>query len=126
MSVVGVIILAVVILAIVKSAGGLNIRPIDGNTNFFEGRMTLTELSQISSCTLISENTKDKDAFAKCLTEKGFTLYGAEWCENCKIQKDVFGESFKYIKYVECPKNTELCLDVGIQGYPTWIRENQK
>ena len=122
-SIVGIIVIAVVIFAIVKSAGGLNIRPIDGQTNFFEGRMTLAELSQISSCPLISENAIDKDAFAKCLTEKGLVMYGAEWCENCKIQEEAFGESFKYIKYVECPENTKLCLDAGIQGYPTWIRE---
>jgi hypothetical protein len=122
MAIGAVVIIAVAIFAIVKSAGGLSNKPINTNTNFFEGRLTLEELSKISSCPL----TADKDSFAKCLTEKNFVMYGAEWCENCKIQKDAFGDSFKYIKYVECPENTKLCLDKGIKGYPTWIKENQK
>jgi len=61
------------------------------------------------------------DDFAKCLTNKGAIMYGAIWCENCKIQKELFGSSFQYIKYIECPDNTKLCLDKGIEGYPTWI-----
>ena len=32
-----------------------------------------------------------------------------------------FGASFKYVPYVECLENTKQCLDLGIQGYPTWI-----
>ncbi|MFA5934490.1 MAG: protein disulfide isomerase family protein [Candidatus Paceibacterota bacterium] len=61
------------------------------------------------------------DEFAKCLTEKGAVMYGAEWCSHCKEQKVVFSDSFKFIKYVECPDNTKLCLDKGVTGYPTWI-----
>jgi len=70
-----------------------------------------------ASSTVIGEY----DNFAKCLTSKGAIMYGATWCENCKIQKDLFGSSFQYIKYVECPENAKLCLDKGIEGYPTWI-----
>jgi hypothetical protein len=84
--------------------------------DFFEGPMTLEKMAEVSSCSL----TSDKDAFAKCLTEKGWTMYGAEWCGHCKDQKALFGDSFQYIKYVECPNNTQLCLDKGINGYPTW------
>lgn len=61
------------------------------------------------------------DSFAKCLTEKGATMYGAEWCSHCKNQKELFGASFKYVNYVECPQNPQLCKDKGVQGYPTWI-----
>jgi len=60
------------------------------------------------------------DDFAKCLTEKGVTMYGAEWCSHCKNQKKMFGSSFQYVNYVECPKNPNLCNSKGIQGYPTW------
>ncbi len=67
-------------------------------------------------------NTSGKfDAFAQCLTDKGAVMYGAEWCPHCKEQKAAFGSSFKLIKYIECPDNTQLCIDKGIQGYPTWI-----
>lgn len=61
------------------------------------------------------------DALAKCLTEKGAAMYGAEWCSHCNDQKEMFGESFKYITYIECPANEQLCTSKGITGYPTWI-----
>jgi glutaredoxin len=60
------------------------------------------------------------DGFAECLTEKGITMYGAEWCSHCNNQKKMFGSSFKYVNYVECPKNPNLCNSKGIRGYPTW------
>jgi len=61
------------------------------------------------------------DQFAQCLTDKGAVMYGAAWCSHCKEQKAAFGDSFKLIKYVECPDNTQLCIDRGIQGFPTWL-----
>jgi hypothetical protein len=61
------------------------------------------------------------DVFAKCVTSKGVAMYGAEWCGHCAGEKKAFGDSFKYIKYVECPDNIKLCTDMGINGYPTWI-----
>lgn len=123
---VGVIILvAIIALGIVNIAGGRkggennsNVSKVDSK-DFFEGQMSLEKLAEISSCPL----TADKDAFAKCLTDKGFAMYGAVWCSHCTAQKALFGDSFKYIKYVECPDNINLCLDKGVQGYPTWIRE---
>ncbi len=69
----------------------------------------------------IKPNDTNNYNFAKCLTEKGATMYGAEWCGHCKNQKEMFGESFKYVNYVECPENQELCNEKGIRGYPTWI-----
>ena len=68
-----------------------------------------------------NKNTKNYDVFAQCLTERGAVMYGAESCSHCKEQKEILGSSFKYIKYVECPENTKLCLDKGIEGYPTWL-----
>lgn len=61
------------------------------------------------------------DSFAQCLTDKGAIMYGADWCVHCKAQKKALGNSFRLIKYVECPDNTQLCIDKGIQGYPTWL-----
>jgi glutaredoxin len=66
-------------------------------------------------------NSGKYDEFAKCLSEKGATMFGAEWCGHCKEQKEMFGESFKYVNYVECPQNQDLCQQKGITGYPTWI-----
>ncbi|HEY4498185.1 MAG TPA: protein disulfide isomerase family protein [Candidatus Paceibacterota bacterium] len=66
------------------------------------------------------KNAGELDAFAQCLTAKGAVMYGAEWCPHCQNEKAVFGESFRLVKYVECPDNPQLCLETGIQGYPTW------
>jgi hypothetical protein len=66
-------------------------------------------------------NVVSYDKFAQCLTDKGAVMYGAAWCPHCQEQKAVFGDSFKFVKYVECPDNTQLCIDKGIQGYPTWL-----
>ena len=61
------------------------------------------------------------DQFAQCLTSKRATMFGAAWCLHCREQKAVFGDSFKYINYVECPQNTQSCIDKGVQVFPTWL-----
>ncbi|MEK7078256.1 MAG: hypothetical protein AAB911_01675 [Patescibacteria group bacterium] len=61
------------------------------------------------------------DSFAKCLSQQGVVMYGAEWCAHCQNEKKAFGTSFQYINYVECPKDPNKCLAAGIEGYPTWI-----
>ncbi|OHA11625.1 MAG: hypothetical protein A3I44_03025 [Candidatus Sungbacteria bacterium RIFCSPLOWO2_02_FULL_51_17] len=61
------------------------------------------------------------DAFAQCLAEKNITVYGAEWCPHCQNEKKAFGDSFRFVPYVECPDNPQKCLAAGINGYPTWI-----
>lgn len=60
-------------------------------------------------------------ALAQALAAKGVTMYGAEWCPHCKVEKARFGAAWKYVPYVECPQNEKICLDKGIRGYPTWI-----
>lgn len=70
------------------------------------------------------------DNFAKCLTEKGARMFGAYWCPHCQSQKELFGDSKKYIGYVECdPRGDnakpELCTQNNIQGFPTWIINGQ-
>lgn len=70
---------------------------------------------------------KNYDTFAQCLATKNMTMYGAEWCSHCKSQKALFGESFKFMLYVECADfsvSPNICLEKGIEGYPTWIDEN--
>ncbi len=64
------------------------------------------------------------DDFAKCLTEKGAKFYGASWCPHCKDQKDSFGISLQYVKYIECATSsgqTIECDAAGVDRYPTWI-----
>lgn len=61
------------------------------------------------------------DGFAQCLRNKGATMYEADWCPHCQNEKNAFGESFRFIPYVECPKDPKKCLDAGVRGFPTWI-----
>src|SRR6266540_332879 len=67
------------------------------------------------------------DAFAKCVTQQKAVMYGAFWCENCKKQKDLFGESVQFSPYQECAvmgaprQQTDQCKYLQIRKYPTWI-----
>ena len=77
------------------------------------------------------QSTPEVDAFAKCLSEKGTKMYGAYWCAHCAKQKKMFKSSFEFIDYVECdPKGknpqTDLCLELNIESYPTWIFSDGK
>lgn len=60
------------------------------------------------------------DDFSKCLTAKGVVMYGAAWCSHCKATKALFGDSFKFVTYVECPAEPKKCEAEGVTGYPTW------
>ena len=63
------------------------------------------------------------DTFAQCISEKNITMYGTEWCPHCKTQKQLFGDSFQYINYVDCDRYQEECLAAGVDGYPTWTSQ---
>lgn len=65
------------------------------------------------------------DSFAACLKEKKATFYGAFWCPHCQNQKKMFGNSEKFLLYVECSttdgkEQLKVCKDKKINGYPTW------
>lgn len=64
------------------------------------------------------------DGFAQCLTDKGFTMYGAYWCPHCQNEKRAFGDSFRYVRYVECTEDPNICARAGIKGFPTWITDD--
>lgn len=74
------------------------------------------------------------DDFANCIAESGAKMYGAYWCSHCADQKQSFQDSWTILKdtvYIECdPKGenpqSELCLEEGIRGYPTWKFSNGK
>lgn len=72
---------------------------------------------------------EDIDAFAQCLSEKGAVMYGTFWCPHCAKVKKMFGESFRYVAYVECDprgenEQSELCLEKGIENYATFEFNN--
>lgn len=66
------------------------------------------------------------DYFAQCLTEKGVSMYGVEDCPACEMQKDLFGDSFKYIDYIDCYKEIEVCIEAQVPAYPAWKAASEK
>ncbi len=79
----------------------------------------------VSAYLILGNAPGEYDDFAKCLTKNDVKMYGAYWCPHCKDQKELFGNSFKYITYVECARSdglgqTDACNEEGITAYPTW------
>ena len=77
----------------------------------------------IASCK--SSPSLKYDDFAKCLTEKGVKFYGAFWCPHCENEKAFFGDSIKYVNYIECSTSDgkgqlAVCADAKVSGYPTF------
>ncbi len=77
----------------------------------------------VSACS--SGPKADYSEFSKCLTMKDVKMYGAYWCGVCAEQKKLFGESFKYVTYVECAvrgSSAQLatCKENNVESYPTW------
>lgn len=60
------------------------------------------------------------DEFTECLTDKGAVMYGTKTCPYCTKQKQVLGDLFRFIKYVECTVETQKCIADGVQGAPLW------
>jgi glutaredoxin len=64
------------------------------------------------------------DAMAKCMASKQVKMYGAYWCPHCADQKEILGESYRFV-YVECGvpgSHAELdqCTAQGVKVFPTW------
>ena len=69
------------------------------------------------------------DQFAQCLSEKKAVMYGSFLCPHCQDQKDLFGDSWPYVQYVECStpgsrQMTSACSAAKIQHVPTWVFGN--
>lgn len=60
------------------------------------------------------------DEFAKCLTEKGAIIYGNDFCQYTMKQINYFGNSKKFLNYIKCIDNKELCDSKGVKVTPTW------
>ena len=60
------------------------------------------------------------DAFAKCLSEKGAKLYGADFCKYTAEQVGMFGKSYKYLDYHDYLERTDIKIT------PTWIVGDEK
>ena len=94
-----------------------------------------------SGCT--APTTKDYSSFVACLNEKPIKEYGAYWCPNCARVRLSLGDAYtSFTNYHECdpkcvgnplpdfckghPSETDACLALGIDKYPTWTDVNNK
>ena len=75
-----------------------------------------------ASSTVYSNYKKpgEYDDFTKCLTEKGAVMYGNTYCSYTGKQLNFFGKSEKYLNYVKCANNQDLCDSKGVKTTPTW------
>lgn len=71
------------------------------------------------------KKSRNLDAFAQCLTKQKVIMYGSSICPHCADQKKLFGNSFRYVTYVECyvpgsRQGSPACVKAGIEVVPTW------
>jgi hypothetical protein len=60
------------------------------------------------------------DDFARCLSEKKVIIYGNDACQYTIKQRNLFENAQKYLTYVKCADNKELCDSKGVKITPTW------
>jgi hypothetical protein len=65
------------------------------------------------------------DSFAQCLATKQAKMYGLYWCPHCIEQKEMFGEAFHYVPYVECAirgskEMATECKIAAVKLFPSW------
>ncbi|MGB9576985.1 MAG: hypothetical protein ACP5O3_03165 [Candidatus Micrarchaeia archaeon] len=65
-------------------------------------------------------------ALANCLSEKGWAMYGTQWCTACNAQKKLFGDAFENISLVDCDFDRPACDAFDVRGYPTWFNGAKK
>ncbi len=68
-----------------------------------------------------SQSSNNLDNFAVCISENDAVMYGTEGCSYCQSQKAEFSSSVKYVNYIDCDKQKDVCLRNNIKRYPTWI-----
>lgn len=64
------------------------------------------------------QNPETPEDIAKCIG-KNSVIYAQLGCRACKIQKDIFGENYKYLNAVDCFYEGDKCNEIKFT--PTWI-----
>jgi hypothetical protein len=69
---------------------------------------------------------KSENSFGSCLKEKGLIMYGSDRCEICLNQKQILGNNFTDIKYINCDSYPDICEARSIRSYPVWSINDEK
>jgi len=70
----------------------------------------------------IQSATSSLDSFAQCTRDKGVVLYGSDECPFCNRQKELFGNSFQNLHYINCHTEENKCMEEEVNSLPTWIQ----
>ncbi|MGB4254028.1 MAG: hypothetical protein WBJ22_02870 [Minisyncoccales bacterium] len=74
--------------------------------------------------TLEAKQKEKQRNLAYCLLSKNIVLYGDSESSPTEQQKEIFGDAFEYINYVECNELddwSEECKEKNINDVPTWM-----
>lgn len=71
-----------------------------------------------------SHSCIDPEKLAKELSSQGWVIYSTNECEWCIKQREVFGDVFGYLNYVNCDEDETACVDAGIEKIPCWVSPN--
>ncbi|MEK7096533.1 MAG: hypothetical protein AAB881_01085 [Patescibacteria group bacterium] len=119
----------VIVVAILAIGGGLIY--YNKSKNSADSNRVADQNGDVKGASDSGESADYKVKLAKFLSQKGMVMYGAYWCVHCKGQKELFGDAFQYVDYVECDAagengNPEECKAKGVTGYPTWIYQGKE
>lgn len=64
-------------------------------------------------------------SIVQCIASKS-TIYISPGCHACASQKEMFGENFEYLNYVDCLVEGEKCSEENITRVPTWLINGQR
>lgn len=56
----------------------------------------------------------------KCIGQNS-ELYVQLGCHACEIQKEIFGENYRYLNVIDCFYDREECIAKKITATPTWF-----
>lgn len=72
----------------------------------------------ISKTTGYGVSEDEKLVVAQCIGWKNVSMYGSSSSEETTKQKEVFGADFKFIKYIACEDNRDVCA--SLESIPAW------
>lgn len=81
----------------------------------------------ILSVIILSNNAESKvsSETAQCIGENSH-LYVQLGCHYCEQQEAMFGKNYKHLNVTDCFYEKDKCINMNIQGTPTWIINGQQ
>ncbi|RLG27117.1 hypothetical protein DRN76_00490 [Methanosarcinales archaeon] len=71
-----------------------------------------------------SHSCIDTTELVRELSSQGWVIYIINDCEWCNKQKEVFGDAFEYLNYVNCDEDETACVNAKIKKIPCWVSPN--